>query len=207
MICKKCGQQFEDSFNNCPNCGENVNGKKKDKKPVFKKWWFWLIIAIVLIGIISGASGGADSETTTEKETVGQSAETTAAAEAENIYKVGEIFNDNGLKISFISAEIWNGYNQYMAPAQGNVIVRYYFEVENTADSDRSVTYFDFSAYCDGKAVEQKYYDGGLSATLSSGRKDSGYVYFEVPADAKRIEAEYEYNYWTDGKIIFVAEF
>ena len=60
MVCKKCGQQFEDSFNNCPNCGENVNGKKKDKKPIFKKWWFWFIIVIVVIGLI-GSSGDNDN--------------------------------------------------------------------------------------------------------------------------------------------------
>ena len=56
MNCKKCGKQIEDGFNNCPNCGESVAAKTKQKKPIFKKWWFWLIIAVVLIGII-GAAG------------------------------------------------------------------------------------------------------------------------------------------------------
>ena len=70
MVCKKCGNQFEDSFNNCPNCGEGVKDKKKDKKPIFKKWWFWLIIIIVVIGLI-GSSGNDDSDVseTTENET------------------------------------------------------------------------------------------------------------------------------------------
>ena len=208
MICKKCGQAFDDNFNNCPNCGESVSDtKKKTKKPIFKKWWFWLVIIIVIIIIGATSGNGDNSETTTEHETVSQSETTTANTENENVYKVGEVFNDDGLKISFISADIWNGYNQYLAPEAGNMIVRYYFEVENTADADRTVSYFDFSAYCDGKAVEQQYYDDGLSATLSSGRKTSGYVYFEVPSDATCIEAEYEYNYWSDGKVIFVAEF
>ncbi len=60
MVCKKCGQAFDDSFNNCPNCGEGVKGKKKTKKPIFKKWWFWLIIIFVVL-IIIGSAGGDES--------------------------------------------------------------------------------------------------------------------------------------------------
>lgn len=66
MICKKCGQTFEDGFNNCPNCGESVNGKKKAKKPIFKKWWFWLIIVLVLFIIIGSAGGGSEEETSVD---------------------------------------------------------------------------------------------------------------------------------------------
>ncbi len=224
MNCKKCGADVEDGFNNCPNCGESVAAKTKQKKPIFKKWWFWLIIAVVLIGII-GSAGGSDTEepTTIEHETIAGSADTTDAAVADttanatadttavqtpsNVYKVGEIFDDNGLKIAFVSAENWIGYSEYWGPESGNIIVRFYFEVENTSDADRSVTSFDFTAYADGQATEQRYYDDTLSATLSSGRKASGYLYYEVPADTDTVEVEYEYNLWTDDKVIFTAEF
>lgn len=68
MICKKCGQVFDDNFNNCPNCGESANGKiKKNKKPIFKKWWFWLIIIILVIGIIGAAGDSSDTSSTTDK--------------------------------------------------------------------------------------------------------------------------------------------
>lgn len=68
MICKKCGQTFDDNFNNCPNCGESVNDKKKkSKKPIFKKWWFWLIIIILIIGIIGTAGDNSDTSSTTDK--------------------------------------------------------------------------------------------------------------------------------------------
>ena len=59
MVCKKCGQMVEEGFNNCPNCGESVNGKSKTKKPIFKKWWFWLIIVLAVV-IILGSSGSSD---------------------------------------------------------------------------------------------------------------------------------------------------
>ena len=213
MNCKKCGNQIEDGFNNCPNCGECVNAKIKQKKPIFKKWWFWLIVAVVLIGIVGSAGGSADEEPTTiEHETIAGAtdapvSDTTADSTPSNVYKVGEIFNDGGLKISFVSAEKWTGYSQYSGPESGNMIVRYYFEVENTSDSDRSVSVYDFTAYADGQATEKRYFDDDISLTLSAGRKGNGYVYFEVPADAALIEAEYEYDWWNDGKIIFAVEF
>ena len=67
MVCKKCGQSFEDGFNNCPNCGESVNGKTK--KPIFKKWWFWLIIVFVVFVVI-GSIGGSDEPSTQPDTTV-----------------------------------------------------------------------------------------------------------------------------------------
>ena len=65
MVCKKCGQVVEEGFNNCPNCGKSLNGKQKEKKPIFKKWWFWLII-ILLIGVIFGSSNENDDTTPSE---------------------------------------------------------------------------------------------------------------------------------------------
>lgn len=67
MVCKKCGQQFEDGFNKCPNCGESVNGKKKAKKPVFKKWWFWVIVVVFVVGILGSSGGSDETESTTTK--------------------------------------------------------------------------------------------------------------------------------------------
>lgn len=121
MECKKCGQTFEDSFNSCPNCGENVNGKSNSKKSIFRKWWFRLIIVLVL-GVIIGSSGG------------GNKTETTTVADSE----------------------------------------------QTTDDS--------------------------LSATLSTGRSGNCNVYFEVPEDAEKIEIEYEVNFWSGKKAIFLVE-
>lgn len=45
-----------------------------------------------------------------------------------------------------------------------------------------------------------------LDATLSAGKKTKGSVFFEVPKDAKNITVEYETNFWTENKIIFVVK-
>ena len=60
--------------------------------------------------------------------------------------------------------------------------------------------------YADGYAVEQTYFDDDLSATLSAGKKAKGAVYFEVPVNAVEVNAEYEMNYWTEEKVVFVIK-
>ena len=212
MICKKCGQQFEDSFNNCPNCGETVNGTQKVKKPIFKKWWFWLIIVIALIGIISGASGGNSEEGTTtanneQTTTANAAVEETTVKQNDNVYHVGDVLDDNGLEITYTSAEKWTGYNQYSAPKSGNIIIKLCFDVKNNASGDRYLSSFDFNCYADGAAAEEYYYaDDSISLTLSQGRSGTGAVYFEVPADSQMIEVEYEVNIWSDKKAVFLVE-
>ena len=63
------------------------------------------------------------------------------------------------------------------------------------------------ACYADDVAAEQYYYaDDQLSATISSGRKTNGYVYFEVPKDAQNIEVEYETDFWSGNKAIFVVQ-
>ncbi len=43
--------------------------------------------------------------------------------------------------------------------------------------------------------------------SLSSGRKISGYVYYEVPVNATSIEVEYETSFWTNKKAYFIVQF
>lgn len=221
MNCKKCGNQIDDGVFACPSCGEPVNGQQvnnpgysqpqiiqvvaseKKKKPIFKRWWFWLIIIIVIIVIIASSSGGKDDSVKKEN---GVTEATTGIQERENVFKIGEVCNHNGLKIKYTAAEVWTGYNEYSAPDEGNVIIRFSFEIENAGDSDRTISSYSFEAYADGKATEQRFYNDILSLSLSSGRSGSGYVYFEVPADAKVIEAEYEYDWLDDSKVIFLFE-
>ena len=82
-----------------------------------------------------------------------------------------------------------------------------FFEFENTGKADRSVGSFEFQCYADGAVADSYYFssDNTLQSvvTLSGGRKTSGYVYFEVPKNAKNIEIEYETNFWTDKKAVF----
>ena len=120
--------------------------------------------------------------------------------------KVGETLKANDLSIKYVSCEEYTDYNQYLPPKDGNKIIKLNFEVENTGTTDRYISNFEFSCYADNKATEAYYTDNDLSATISSGRSASGSVCFEVPENAEEIEVEYETDFWTDGKAVFVVE-
>lgn len=45
-----------------------------------------------------------------------------------------------------------------------------------------------------------------MDATLSSGRTTQGAIYYEVPENAQTIELEYDINYFSSNKIIFMGK-
>ena len=95
--------------------------------------------------------------------------------------------------------------NEFMQPKEGNKFIKATFEFENISKDDQTVSSMvDFNCYADGYDMESRYFDDGdLSATLSSGKKTQGSVYYEVPVNAQEITIEYETNYFTQDKIIF----
>ena len=123
-------------------------------------------------------------------------------------YYVGDVIEDGNTKIVFMSSGDYVEENQFMQPAEGNKYIFLQFAFENTSKTaDTSISYFSFECYADGYAAKM-YYGGNdsLSATLSAGRATTGFLYFEVPMDAKVIEVEYETNIFTEKKIKFVFE-
>lgn len=121
--------------------------------------------------------------------------------------EVGETLTTNTLKITYKSSADDKG-AQYFPAASGNKIIKLTFEIENISSTDQIVSVYDFKCYSDDVASSAYYYgDNGLSTTtLSSGRKATGNVYFEVPQSANSIDVEYETNYWSGNKAIFVVK-
>ena len=188
MLCPNCKKEIAEGVQFCPDCGANLSQKPaKQKKPVTKKWWFWVLIVIVAIALISAVSGGGsdDSDTPANNDSVVQSDETTTAAETTTVktnFVPGDSAYDGKLKITYVSAEEWNGYDQYFGPKDGNKIIRLKFDFVNEGDTDTYINSFD--CYADNKATES-YYSGDeslpLLEMLSPGRTTSGYIYYEVP--------------------------
>lgn len=120
---------------------------------------------------------------------------------------MGETLTTNTLKITYKSSADDKG-SEYFPAASGNKIIKLTFEIENISSTDQIVSVYDFKCYSDDVASSAYYYgDNGLSTTtLSAGRKATGNVYFEVPQNANSIDVEYETNYWSGNKAIFVVK-
>ena len=68
------------------------------------------------------------------------------------------------------------------------------------------VSTLSFNAFADGVAVDSAYVGNDnykdLSATVGKGKKAIGYIFYEVPTDAKKIVIDYNAEFWTDGNSI-----
>lgn len=202
----------------------------KVKKPFYKKVWFWVVVVLV-VGIASCSGGSSNEEpkktgsvetekkqentssAAVETEAEGAEAETeqqepVAEESVDNTFAVGDIVETDDLKISFLSAEEYVSDNQFMQPADGKVYYRMEFEFENIGNTDQSVSsMLNWNCYADSYAADQAWIgEDTLDATISPGKKAKGAIYYEVPADAAEILLEYETNFWTEGKIIFVVK-
>ena len=102
----------------------------------------------------------------------------------------------------------FRGYNRYADIKDGYKVIKAEFEFENLSTQDEYVSSYDFECYADGYACENFYSvdDSSFSTKLSAGKKTKGAVYFEVPKDANNIILEYELNYWTDSKAVFIVK-
>jgi len=166
-----------------------------------------VILTVLCFAFFALGSGESGNTNTVSNDTVDVTQGNTSSAPETIKVNVGETLNTDKLKVSYVNCEQYKGYNQYLGPKDGNVIYRLEFAVENIGDSDAYISTFDFNCYADGVACDEYYGgDDDLSATVSAGRKATGAVYFEVPANATEIEVEYETDWWTDSKAIFIVK-
>lgn len=215
-LCKHCQAEIPRKAKVCSYCGRKQGGRLK-----------WIIVAVaVILVLVVAASGGDGADTPAKKtgevvsedkqdgtkgndidETDGNIGEEGSEKAVDNHFNVGDIVETDDLRISYLSAEEYTSDNEFMQPKEGNTYYRIEFEFENIGDSDQYVSCFDFNCYADGYAAEQTFLeDDDLSATLSPGKKVKGAMYYEVPKDASEVTLEYETDYWTEDKIIFVVK-
>lgn len=193
--CKSCGAKIAKNAKVCPHCGA------KNKEFIYKRVWLIILIIIFLFNIIELGSKKKDLK-------VGEvSSPNTQMSENKTEYKVGDILQDGDMKIVYVASGNYISDNQFLQPVEGNKYIFLKFAFENTGKTDNSISFYNFECYADGYSTE-RYYDGNndLSATLSAGRSTEGYLYFEVPENAKNIEIEYTPNFFSSDKIKFIYE-
>ena len=188
-VCKHCKEEIDAKAKVCPHCRKKQGGKLK-----------WVIIIIIVLAVLGMAMGGGDDDSSSTDSQTKSSTTTTAAkketakkeeTKEKDSVKVGESFENDGLKVTAKKAEF--GYD-------GGE----YFTCENIAEKgDKYVSVSDCECYADNSACEQQYIGNSdfVNTNLSPGKNVSFTTYYEVPKDAKKVILEYSASFWTDKKI------
>lgn len=200
---------------NGPNVQMAVNQALADQKKKKKKKKLIIIgvIVAVIILLVAVASSGSDDDTATTEPINGAAASTTVAGkettQGEQKIKPGTAITVDNLKISYISCNPnYKDYDEYSKPSSGKKVIRAEFEFENLSDYDKALD--GITCYADNQKCEEYYYADDYASpvleTISAGRTLKGVVYYEVPTNAKDIELEFEADFWSSDKTIFVVE-
>ena len=169
---------------------------------------FLTLAALVIVAFFSVACFGDDTAEVTPggSSDSGGNPETTAPVNETITVSPGEVLKTSDFEITYNECGEFKDYSQYFPPKDGYKFIYIDLSVKNIGDSDASISYLGFNCYADGVAMDSKYEDDTISATLSSGRSTNGRAYFEVPIDAEKIEIEYEIDIWSGQKAIFVVQ-
>lgn len=185
---------------------DKIQLEDKPKKKGKKKW---IIIVVSIVLVLAVFSSSPSSEEPSVDPFAGGNATEESKSETEEI-KVGSTLTDEEVKINYKHCNSnFKNYSSYADIKSGYKIIEAVFDFENISDSD--IVLEGFECYADGVKCEEFYSVGDYSSptleSISPGRKlIDATVYFEVPKDAKLIELEYEADYWTGEKYIFIVE-
>lgn len=201
-VCKHCKEEIDAKAKVCPHCRKKQGGKLK-----------WVIIIIIVLAVLGMAMGGGDDDSSsTDSQTKSTTATTAAKKETakkeetkeKDSVKVGESFENDGLKVTAKKAEFGYDGGEYFTAKDGYEYVAVDFTCENIAEKgDKYVSVSDCECYADNSACEQQYIGNSdfVNTNLSPGKNVSFTAYYEVPKDAKKVILEYRASFWTDKKV------
>lgn len=202
-ICKHCQTEIPKKAKVCPQCRKKQGG---GCLPVV----IGFFVLILIVGLFSGGDESTPSDD--NPQSVGKIENNDNAEnndeKIDNEFVVGEIVETSSLKISYLSAGEYKSDNEFMQPEEGYTYWRTEFEIENISDTDQAISsMMSWECYADDYSMEQSWVgDDVIDATLSPGKKVKGAMYFIVPVDAEEIIVEFETNFWSETKVIFVAK-
>lgn len=181
---------------------ESTEQKKKKKSK--KKLMIIAIIALLIIVIF--ASSGSSDPTVEPIDSDSTSSSQSATSEI----KAGSSVSNDELKISYKSCNPdFKNYSKYADIKSGYKVIEATFDFENISTTD--IILEGFECYADGVKCEEFYsvddYFSPVLESVSAGRKLANCaVYYEVPKNTEIIELEYEADYWSGEKYIFIVE-
>lgn len=225
MLCPKCGKEAGQS-KFCPHCGScieevkapsanqtigyqyGVSHRKKKKHKVLPIVLAVIVFFIAIVAIFGQESNPKQVGTLeTENPSV---TESTAPSEAQKeVFAVGDIVELNGVNVTLLSVNESTG-TQYMTPEDGKVFVTFEFDIDNQTDSDIAVSsMLSFEAYFDDYSTSLSLSamvsndKSQLDGTVAAGKKMTGVVGYEAPADWEIAEIRFTPNFWNGNDIIF----
>lgn len=224
VFCPNCSLQIDGVTKFCPRCGARI--KKKHTGLIIAGCVLAFLILIFGFGSFedTDAAGNEDGQSTSDQTNdTGSSQpdeqEQTGAPEKEQeedpveekgYYDVGEVADYEGLKVTLTNVYEVPG-DSFNKPADGNVFLICEFEFDNQSDEDYAISsVLNFEAYCDDYsytdsisaevAAEKDTPNGDLAA----GKKMSGILGYEVPADWGTLEIRYTPDFWDDTPLVFI---
>ena len=200
--CKHCQEDIPLKAKRCPKCGGKLG---------MPTWAKALIIIVVVLGCIVGCMSSCSNAV---NEAVDDTKNSYKDVNGKTSFKVNESFENKYEKITMTEVNTnFTDYSEYFGPADGKKIVMLKFEVENInpENDEIYVSSLNFVLSADGVSAEQKYVANDnyndLSATVASGKKAVGYVFYEVPVTAQKLVVDYNADFWIDGTSIeFVVQ-
>ena len=201
--CKVCGAEVASSAETCPNCGARL---KKKKNGCLGS----VLLVFGLLLIIGGIFGTGDGEVKPASDKAGTTTAQTPQEEQKEYYAVGEGAELKGVTVTLTDVKESKG-SSFTTPSQGNVYVVCEFLIENGSDREIAVSsLMSFAAYCGDYSTNMSIgamtsdNRGQLDGKVAPGKKMSGIIGYELPADWQRLEIEYSPSFW--GKAMkFVA--
>lgn len=136
-VCKYCKEEIDAKAKVCPHCQKKQGGKLK-----------WVIIIIIVLAVLGMAMGGGDDDSSSTdsqtKSTTAAKKETAKKAETKekDSVKVGESFENDGLKVTAKKAEFGYDAGEYFTPKDGCEYVAVDFTCENIAEKCTPLHYF-----------------------------------------------------------------
>ena len=115
-VCKHCKEEIDAKAKVCPHCRKKQGGKLK-----------WVIIIIIVLAVLGMAMGGGDDDSSSTDSSKSTTATTAAKKETakkeetkeKDSVKVGESFENDGLKVTAKKAEFGYDGGEYFTPKDG----------------------------------------------------------------------------------------
>lgn len=201
--CPVCGKEISETAAVCPNCG----AKRKKKHTA-------LAIVLIVLGVIGLAStiNSIDKPENTTENTETRTVLYQTQNETPKEVNVGVPAEIDNVIVTLKNVIETSG-SEFNKSAEGNVFAICEFEIENNSDHDVNVSsILSFEAYCDDyaenlslAALAEKGSKNQLDGIVASGKKFSGVVGYEIPADWGKLEIKFTPSFWNGRDVTFIA--